>query len=44
MAKRLDYMKPIMHWWSNGNLKSAANGVKSLEEPSYILDALMLCC
>jgi len=36
-------MKPILHWWNSGNIKSSINAINQLNEPSIILDALVMC-
>lgn len=48
----MDFMKPILHWWCNGNIKSAVNAINQyvnaisdrINEPSILLDALSMCC
>ncbi|CAD8100190.1 unnamed protein product [Paramecium primaurelia] len=43
LNQRINYMKPIMHWWSNNNIKSAVNAINQLSEPSILFDALLMC-
>ncbi|CAK75916.1 unnamed protein product (macronuclear) [Paramecium tetraurelia] len=42
LTQRMNYMKPILHWWSNNNLKSAMNAINQVQEPSILQDALSL--
>ncbi|CAD8057045.1 unnamed protein product [Paramecium primaurelia] len=42
LTQRINYMKPILHWWSNNNLKSAMNAITQVMEPSILQDALSL--
>lgn len=35
-------MKPIIHWWNSGNLKSAVNAIRSIDEPTILQDALQM--
>ncbi|CAD8153114.1 unnamed protein product [Paramecium octaurelia] len=42
LTQRMNYMKPILHWWSNNNLKSAMNAINQVLEPSILQDALSL--
>ncbi|CAD8155271.1 unnamed protein product [Paramecium octaurelia] len=42
LTQRINYMKPILHWWSNNNLKSAMNAITQVTEPSILQDALSL--
>ncbi|CAD8205484.1 unnamed protein product [Paramecium pentaurelia] len=43
LKQRINYMKPIIYWWSNNNLKSAINAINQLVEPSILFDALSMC-
>ncbi|CAK75740.1 unnamed protein product (macronuclear) [Paramecium tetraurelia] len=43
LKQRINYMKPIMYWWSNNNIKSAINAINQLVEPSILFDALTMC-
>ncbi|CAD8063132.1 unnamed protein product [Paramecium sonneborni] len=42
LTQRMNYMRPILHWWSNNNLKSAINAITQVIEPSILQDALSL--
>ncbi|CAD8152637.1 unnamed protein product [Paramecium pentaurelia] len=42
LTQRMNYMKPILHWWINNNLKSALNAINQVVEPSILHDALSL--
>ncbi|CAD8103798.1 unnamed protein product [Paramecium sonneborni] len=43
LKQRINYMKPIIYWWSNNNIKSAINAINQLMEPSILFDALSMC-
>ncbi|CAD8185955.1 unnamed protein product [Paramecium pentaurelia] len=43
LKQRINYMKPIIYWWSNNNIKSAINAINQLTEPSILFDALTMC-
>ncbi|KAM3141022.1 hypothetical protein pb186bvf_006823 [Paramecium bursaria] len=42
LEQRMNYMKPINHWWTQNNVKSAVNAINQLNEPSILLDAFTL--
>ncbi|CAD8067034.1 unnamed protein product [Paramecium sonneborni] len=42
LTQRMNYMRPILHWWSINNLKSAMNAIAQVIEPSILQDALSL--
>ena len=29
MVQRLNYLKPILHWWNSGNIRSALNAINA---------------
>ena len=33
-------MKPIIHWWVSGNVKSAVNAIVQIQEATILNDAL----
>ncbi|KAL4445218.1 hypothetical protein ABPG74_022031 [Tetrahymena malaccensis] len=42
MNNRLNYVKPIQHWWHQGNSKSSLYAISQLHDPCYVMDALQM--
>ncbi|EAS07712.3 katanin con80 domain protein (macronuclear) [Tetrahymena thermophila SB210] len=42
MNNRLNYVKPIQHWWNQGNSKSSLYAISQLYDPCYVMDALQM--
>ncbi|CAD8142562.1 unnamed protein product [Paramecium pentaurelia] len=42
LSQRMKYMKPILCWWINNNIKSAINAIYQVTDPSILQDALSL--
>ncbi|CAK65864.1 unnamed protein product (macronuclear) [Paramecium tetraurelia] len=42
LSQRMKYIKPILSWWINNNIKSAINAINQVIDPSILQDALSL--
>ncbi|KRX07123.1 WD40-repeat-containing domain [Pseudocohnilembus persalinus] len=40
LQARINYMQPILHWWNNGNIKSALHAINQLTDSQLLMDAL----
>eukprot|EP01017_Pseudomicrothorax_dubius_P012629 TRINITY_DN1530_c0_g1_i7.p1 TRINITY_DN1530_c0_g1~~TRINITY_DN1530_c0_g1_i7.p1 ORF type:complete len:356 (+),score=75.02 TRINITY_DN1530_c0_g1_i7:1250-2317(+) len=38
MTQKLNYLKPILHWWNSNNIKSALNAIERINEPWVLND------
>ncbi|CAD8067805.1 unnamed protein product [Paramecium sonneborni] len=43
LSQRMKFMKPIICWWTNNNIKSAVNAINQVTDPQNLQDVISLC-
>lgn len=38
LSQRLNYVRPIVHWWNSNNVKVALNAVERITDPTILMD------